>query len=87
MIETYNKTKILIPDGQLIDVKFEYFENNIKNELDRIYKGLGLKGSDKSLKFTHDYLTEIESYKRRKHKINKNFMHLIDNELGDLIEL
>lgn len=87
MLETYERDKELIPEGQLVDVKFEHFENNMRDEVIRIYKTLGLKDLDKALPFMDIYLEEIGEYKRRKHDLDINFKKHIDDQLGDLVEL
>lgn len=86
MLETYNETKVLIPDGQLVDVKFEHFENNKMEEVARIYDVLSLEGLDKAMPYMKNYVHEIGAFKRSDHKLNKEFVKLIDKELGNLVE-
>jgi hypothetical protein len=87
MIEVYERDKALIPDGQLVDVKFEYFENNMRDEVIRIYETLGIKGLNEALPFMDKYLEEIGGYKRRTHELDKSFKKRIDEQLGNLVEL
>ena len=87
MLGVYEKDKLLIPEGQLAEVKFEHFENNMKEEVVRIYETLGLKGLDKAMPFMDKYLEEIGSYKRRNHEIDKEFKNRVDKQLGNLVEM
>lgn len=87
MADVYEKDKLLIPEGQLVEVKFEHFENNMKEEVSRIYKKLGIQGIDKAKPYMDSYLKEIGDYKRRTHELDKNFKKQVDDRLGDLVEL
>jgi len=87
MLEKYNVTKSPIPENQLVEIKFEHFEKNMKDELVRIYEKLNLIGLDKAMPRMEQYLETIGSYKRSYHSIDKDFKKLVDSELGDLVEL
>lgn len=86
MRKQYNTDKKLIPEGQLVEIKFEYFENNKLEEIERVYNELGLQNFDKAYPLMKSYLDKIGDYKRKHHKLDAGFIELIDKELGELIE-
>lgn len=86
MRETYSKLKPLIPEGQLVEVKFEHFEQNMKSEMQRIYNVLDLSDFNKALPFLEHYLDELKYYKRKNHKPDQSFKQFIDSQLGELVE-
>jgi len=85
MHRQYETDKKLIPKGQLVEIKFDHFENNKLEEIERIYKELDLKGFDKAYPLMKAYLDEIGDYQRTHHKIDGDFVKMVDKELGDLI--
>jgi hypothetical protein len=84
MKEKYEKDKLLIPKGQLVEVQFEYFEKNMLKELERIYQEIGLEGYEQAAPRMQSYLQELGEYKRTKHKFDDGFLKMVDAELGDL---
>jgi len=68
MFEKYFREKELIPDGNLIEVRYEDFVSNPFKEIKRIYEGLKLKNFDKA---KHVFLKFIEEQKKIKvHEYN-----------------
>lgn len=86
MREQYETDKLLIPEGQLVEVKFEYFEHHKLEEIERIYTDLGLPGFDKAYPIMKEYLKEIGDYQRADYDFPEEFIKLIDKELGELVE-
>ena len=84
MHQQYEADKKLIPKGQLVEIKFDYFENHKLEEIERIYTELGLKAYDIALPLMEEYLKEIGDYQRNNHNLDDRFMKMVDNELGDL---
>jgi hypothetical protein len=84
MCQQYETDKKLIPKGQLVELKFEYFENHKLEEMERIYTELGLTGFDKAFPLMKAYLEELGDYQRNHHKIDDDFIKMVDEELGNL---
>ena len=82
MQNQYEKDKKLIPKGQLVELKFEYFENNKLEELERIYKTLQLDDFEKALPNMKKYLDEIAGYKRNNHNLDEDFINMIDKVMS-----
>ncbi|MCF6171411.1 MAG: sulfotransferase [Bacteroidales bacterium] len=87
MQEAYAKDKVYIPEGQLVEVEYEYFKDHKKEELSRIYNQLGLDGFEETVPRIDFLLHEINDFKRSNHQIDESFKSLINSELGDLVDL
>ena len=69
---SYFKEKRLIPDGNLIELKFENFEIDTFNQLNRIYSGLEINGFERAkLKFS-SYINSLKNYKKNTYLISQN---------------
>ncbi len=86
MREKYETDKLMIPKGQLVEIDFSHFENNMLEEMERIYKELRLAGIDNALPLMKTYLHDIGEYNRSQHNFDKTFLQLVDNELGELVK-
>ncbi len=84
MIEQYRKDKHLIPAGNLVDIKFEVFENNMVPEIERIFEAFELPGYEKARPAIENYHNEISGYKRKSHTLSNDFKRQVDSILGDL---
>jgi hypothetical protein len=82
MQETYARDKILIPEGQLVEVDYARFIMHKKEELLRIYEKLQLKGLNKTMPLIDTHLSGINNYKQSNHQIDSEFKRLVDRELG-----
>lgn len=72
MMISYFKEKSLIPDGNLIELKFENFENDTINQLNGIYSGLEIDGFERAkLKFL-SYINSLKNYKKNSYLISQN---------------
>lgn len=86
MIEQYRTDKHLIPAGNLVELKFEEFENNMVQEIERIFKAFELPGYEKARPAIENYQNEISGYKRQHHRLPDTFIKQVDSILGDLVE-
>jgi len=81
MLDQYEKDKKRIPEGNLVEVKFEEFENDMLSEIERIFLNLDLPGYEKALPRIEKYYNEIKGYKRKPHKLPKPFIQQVDEIL------
>lgn len=75
----YLEERSLIPEGQLIEVKFEEFEHNPVPWLEKIYSRLKISGYEKAR-------LDFEHYFARARKYKKNTYTIRDNDLKDILE-
>lgn len=86
MLDQYNLDKQLIPEGNLIDVKFENFEKNMLSEIERIFSTLDLPGYEKAKPVIEEFYNEIGDYNRKPNQVSEEFKRQVDAILGDLVE-
>ena len=86
VLEHYNEQKKLIPAGQLIEVKYEEFEQDMISHTKKVYDKLSIPGFEKALPFMEKHVAEISNHKRRIHKIDPEFIELVNKEIGNLVE-
>ena len=86
MREKYERDKLLIPKGQLVEIDFSYFEDNMLDEMERIYKELDIAGLETAIPLMKAYLDEIGDYNRNPHKFDEAFLQKVNNELGELVK-
>ncbi len=78
MMHRYFTDRDLIPEGQLVEVRFEDLERDPLRELGTIYQKLGLHGFESSLSSFQSYLETQSSYIKNNHKISdadRNFVN------------
>ena len=64
LMTSYFKERQLIPHGNLIELKFEDFEVNTMNELNRIYSELDISGFERAKNKMAFYLSSLSDYKK-----------------------
>ncbi|NHJ32693.1 MAG: sulfotransferase [Asgard group archaeon] len=71
MFEKFFQEKDLIPEGNLIEVKYEDFIQDPIEGLQDIYQTLNLDGFDESLSSFNSYLDSNKEYKRNEHTLDE----------------
>ncbi|MCY1720047.1 sulfotransferase [Prolixibacteraceae bacterium Z1-6] len=82
----YEADKALIPEGNLIEVRFEDFEADAFNQTAEIYKTLNLPDFEKAAPAIKDYIGEKKGHKKTRYdydkqtisKVNENWAFAID---------
>jgi hypothetical protein len=86
MMKTYFNEKKLIPNGHLVEIKFEDLEIKPLDELNKVYSVLNLTGFNDTIQCFKAYLKSLINYKKNKfeldnqtiEKISKNWKFTID---------
>lgn len=74
----YEADKHLIPEGNLIEVKFEDFEANASSMTEHIYDKLGIPGYDNAKPAIEAYLNKKKGYKKNAYKYNERTVQLVE---------
>ena len=77
LMTSYFKEKQLIPHGNLIELKFEDFEVNTMNELNRIYSELDINGFEKAKNKMAFYLSSLSDYKKNTYNLTHEIINSI----------
>ncbi len=86
MMTSYFNEKKLIPNKNLVEIKFEDLEVDPIGQLKKIYSQLSLSGFKKNkLKFAY-YLKQLSSYKKNRFQLKKEIMDIIKEKLSFTID-
>jgi hypothetical protein len=86
MMDDYNAQKQLIPQGNLLELKFEDFEKNPVEILNTIYTDLLKEDFGRVRETLIQYLKSINKYEKNTYFVNKNTIRLVDQHLKKFIE-
>lgn len=74
----YEEDKKYIPSGNLIEIKFEDFEQNAFDMTKEIYQSLSLPGFDESKAEIEKYLSKKKGYKKNAYKYEDRTVQLVE---------
>jgi hypothetical protein len=81
----YEEDKALIPEGNLVEVRFEDFEANPLDEVARIYQALGLALVPEAQKQMQQYLLTVKGYKKNTYRLDHRTRRELARRWGFMI--
>ena len=69
---------MLIPEGNLVEVKFEEFEKDAYLTTEMIYRKLGLSGWDEAKDAIKQYTETKKGYKKNRYSYNPRTIDLVE---------
>jgi hypothetical protein len=78
LYKKYEATKNLIPEGNLIEVKFEDYEADALGMTQRIYSELNLPGWEAARPAIEQYVGSKKGYKKNKYKYSDRTVSLVE---------
>ena len=78
----YEEEKHLIPEGNLVEVKFEDFEKDAFAMTENIYGSLNLPGFKESKADIEKYLGKKKGYKKNQYKYEDRTVRLVEENWG-----
>lgn len=82
LYEKYEEDKKLIPEGNLIEIKFEEFEADALEMTRKIYRTLSIPGFEKAEKDITAYLNKKKGYKKNKYRYEPRTVELVEKHWG-----
>ena len=82
----FEEEKSLIPEGNLVELKFEDFEQDAYGMTEEIYKQLNLPGFEESKDQIAQYLGKKKGYKKNKYKYEEVTVHTVEENWGMALE-
>jgi hypothetical protein len=73
----YFQQKSLIPEGNLVEVRFEDLEKNPMSLLKRVYSELDISGFESAEPGIQDYVNSMKSYKKNNHVLSKKQLDIL----------
>ena len=86
MFYKYEKDKALIPEGNLVEIKFEDFEADALNLTQQIYRSLSIDGFDEARPAIEAYLDKKKGYKKNNYKYDDRTRALVEDNWGFALE-
>jgi hypothetical protein len=77
VMASYFKEKTLIPNGNLIELKFEDFEKDAINELDLLYSELKLAGFENAKQNFLSYMHSLRNYKKNEYALTEDTINAV----------
>lgn len=78
LYQTYEEEKKLIPEGNLIEIKFEDFETQAMEMTEKIYTTLSIPGFEKAKEDIAAYLDKKKGYKKNAYKYEPRTIELVE---------
>ena len=78
----YEEQKHLIPEGNLVEVKFEDFEADAMGMTEDIYKSLSIPGFAEARGDIEKYVGGKKGYKKNKYKYDDRTIRLVEENWG-----
>ena len=79
MAETYLEQKELIPDGRLVEIRYEELEQDKMGQIRRIYEGIGLDGYDAFAPRLAEYVDSIADFQKNPSNVNDQVIRLVND--------
>jgi hypothetical protein len=86
MYKKYFREKKLIPQGNLVEIRYEDFIKQPLDEIKRIYNELGLKGFKKSEKAFKKYIASQANIKTHKYEVDEETAKKINKKWGFIVK-
>lgn len=86
LYDTYQEEKHLIPEGNLIEVKFEDFEADAMGMTEKIYRELNLPGFEAARPAIEQYVGSKRGYKKNKYNYPQEIVDLVNEHWSKTIE-
>jgi len=87
LMEDYLEQKSLIPEGNLIEIRFEEFEQNPVKEMENIYTYLLKEDFSKVKNNFSEYFSTQKSHKKNNYLVDENTIASIRKHLGKYMEM
>lgn len=86
LYDRYEADKVCIPEGNLVEIKFEDFEKNSFDLTKDIYQRLNLKGFDEAEANIKKYLDKKKGYKKNKYQYAESTVKIVEENWNKALE-
>ena len=85
MAEAFLEQKALIPEGRLVEIRYEELEQDKIGQMQRIYRGLSLGGYDGFAPQLADYVASIADFQKNPSHISDQVIQLVNEHVPFLV--
>ena len=86
LMKDYFDQKQMIPEGNLIEIRFDELEQNPAQIAEIIYDRLHIPGFEEARRAFENYMKQTEKYEKNKHRISKSLLDKITLEWQFMME-
>jgi hypothetical protein len=86
LMQKFLEDRALIPEGNLVEIKFENLEVEPIAQLKEIYQALNLPDFAEAKPAVYDYLDSIEGYQKNRYDLNDEIIAKVNSHWGFAIE-
>lgn len=86
LYDRYEADKVCIPEGNLVEIKFEDFEKDAFDLTKDIYQRLNLKGFDEAEADIKKYLDKKKGYKKNKYQYAESTVKIVEENWNKALE-
>lgn len=86
LYDAYQEQKKYIPDGNLFEVKFEEFENNALEIIERIYKELNIPGWEAARPAIAAYIAKKKGHKKNQYAYDQRTIDMVNEAWGYILD-
>lgn len=87
MVKRYEETKHLVPKGQLVEIKYEEFEQDPFGHVKQIYEELNIDGFERAEENFSNYIKAQKKFKTNKHTISNETLETVEKHWGFAMQL
>jgi len=85
MAEAYLEQRELIPDGRLVEIRYEDLDSDKIGQVQHIYRSLGLAGYDAFAPQLEDYVASIADFQKNPSQISDQVIQLVNDHVPFLL--
>ena len=85
MAEAYLEQRELIPDGRLVEIRYEDLDSDKIGQVQHIYRSLGLDGYDAFAPQLDDYVASIADFQKNPSQISDQVIQLVNDHVPFLL--
>ena len=86
MYEKFDRDRHLIPENNLVEVKYEDFIQTPMDHMKKIYSSLKLDGFNAAKNAFQDYIATQKDYKANRHILGARFIEQVNDYWGHIID-
>ena len=85
MADAYLEQRTLIPDGRLVEIRYEDLDQHKIEQVQHVYEALDLDGYDAFAPQLHDYVASIADFQKNPSQISNQVIQLVNDHVPFLV--
>jgi hypothetical protein len=86
MVRQYRDEKHIIPEENLMEIKFEEFSKDPLKALKGIFTRFGILGLEEAMPHFKHYLEDVSQFRQTKYEVTGETIHYVNDFAGDIVD-